>query len=329
MLGSKTENAHWAEKPVTTRSDISDSAIARNLCREVKEAQLLQKNKQSLSSKQYRRIKRYDILKPDDTEKLIESDSEGMDDSKIRYFCKADELFDVLEAAHLNCQLKKKIPKHGLVVQLILSDYMNSRCQVDLIDMQSEPDKDYRFIMNYQDHLTKFTILRPLKTKTAEEVAYQLIDIFCLFGAPCILQSDNGREFSQGSVERSNQDIRDMLVAWMADNNTEKWSEGLRFIQSKKNQALHSVIKTSPYEAMFGSAQKIGLADSSLSSDMYSSIETEEELEQLLSSVKNNDQDKTDEEEVNEQSSEDKNIPQAGEVTQESEKKKMTAKFIV
>jgi len=203
------------------------------------------------------------------------------------------------------CQLKKKIPKHGLVVQPILSDYMNSRCQVDLIDMQSEPDKDYRFIMNYQDHLTKFTILRPLKTKTAEEVAYQLMDIFCLFGAPCILQSDNGREFvnkiiksladmwpgmklvngkprhsqSQGSVERSNQDIRDMLVAWMADNNTEKWSEGLRFIQSKKNRALHSVIKTSPYEAMFGSAQKIGLADSSLSSDMYFSIETEEELE--------------------------------------------------
>lgn len=99
----------------------------------------------------------------------------------------------------------------------------------------------------------------------------------------------------------------------MADNNTEKWSE-LRFIQSKKNRALHSVIKTSPYEAMFGSAQKIGLADSSLSSDMYSSIETEEELEQLLSSVKNNDQDKTDEE-VNEQSSEDKNGPQTGEIT--------------
>ncbi|XP_025266504.1 KRAB-A domain-containing protein 2-like [Camponotus floridanus] len=227
-----------------------------------------------------------------------------MDDSKIRYFCKADKLFDVLEAAHLNvghkrkrdvfgtrlisrsivrhvryvvkCQLKKKISKHGLVVQLILSDYMNSRCQVDLIDMQSESDKDYRFIMNYQDHLTKFTILRPLKTKTAEEVAYQFIDIFCLFGAPCILQSDNGREFinkiiksladmwpgmklvngksrhfqSQGSVERSNQDIRDMLVAWMADNNMEKWSEGLRFIQSKKNRALHSVIKTSPYESL-------------------------------------------------------------------------------
>lgn len=67
--------------------------------------------------------------------------------------------------------------------------------------MQSEPDNDYRFIMNYQDHLTKFTILRPLKTKTAEEVAYQLMDIFCLFGAPCILQSDNGREFTNKVIK--------------------------------------------------------------------------------------------------------------------------------
>jgi IS30 family transposase len=151
--------------------------------------------------------------------------------------------------------------------------------------MQSEPDGYYRFIMNYQDHLTKFTILCPLESKTAEEVAYQLMDIFCMFGAPFILQSDNGREFankiiqnladmwpemkfvhgkprhpqSPGSVERSNQDVRDMLVVWMSDNNTKNWSEGLRFIQSKKNQALHAVIKTSPYEAMFGTAQRIGL----------------------------------------------------------------------
>lgn len=206
------------------------------------------------------------------------------------------------------CQGKKKIRKKGLVVAPILSDHMNSRCQVDLIDMQSEPDRDYRFILNYQDHLTKFTILKPLKSKTAEEVAYVVVDIFCMFGAPFILQSDNGREFSnriieelkdlwpglklvhgkprhsqsQGSVERSNQDVRDMLVAWMLDNNTKQWSDGLRFIQSKKNRALHEGIKKSPYEAMFGSKQRIGLADSSLESEVYDSLKTEEDLEKML-----------------------------------------------
>ena len=73
------------------------------------------------------------------------------------------------------------------------------------------------------------------------------MDIFLLLGAPTILQSDNGSEFtsqviselkdlwpdltivhgkprhpqSQGSVERANGDIKDMLVAWMSENNTQ------------------------------------------------------------------------------------------------------------
>jgi len=120
--------------------------------------------------------------------------------------------------------------------------------------------------MIYQDHLTKFVQLRPLKTKRAEEVAKHLIDIFCIFGAPMILQSDNGREFvnkiiedlkemwdtlkivhgkprhgqSQGSVERANQDIQNMLITWMKTNNCKSWSEGLRFVQLMKNRAYHA-----------------------------------------------------------------------------------------
>ena len=107
---------------------------------------------------------------------------------------------------------------------------------------------------------------------------------------------------SQRSVERSNQDFRDMLVAWMSDNSTKTWSERLRFKQSKKNRVLHSAIKTSPYEAMFGTAQRIGLGDSPLTEDMYSSTETEEELEQLLNAGMDNGQDN---EEINQQDRKD------------------------
>jgi len=110
---------------------------------------------------------------------------------------------------------------------------------------------------------------------------------------------------SQGSVERSNQDVRDMLVAWMSDNNTNTWSEGLRFIQSKKHRALHSDIKTSSYEAVFGTAQRIGLGDSPLSEDVYFSIETEEELEQIFNAGMNNGRDKEDKEEANQQDRKD------------------------
>ena len=102
--------------------------------------------------------------------------------------------------------------------------------------------------MDYQDHLTKFVILRPLTSKRACEVVFQLVDTFRLLGALVILQSDNGSEFtavvirelkllpelglvhgkprhpqSQGSVERVNSDIKDMLNPLMSAKTTTKW----------------------------------------------------------------------------------------------------------
>ena len=52
----------------------------------------------------------------------------------------------------------------------------------------------------YQDHLTKFVQLRPVTSKRAPEIAYQLLDIFNIFGAPSVLQSDNGREFANSVI---------------------------------------------------------------------------------------------------------------------------------
>ncbi|KAJ8875458.1 hypothetical protein PR048_023353 [Dryococelus australis] len=95
------------------------------------------------------------------------------------------------------CTLKKKAKGKGFVVKPMAMSELNSRCQVninfvDLIDMQSERYGDYKFILNYKDHLTKFVVLLPLKTKKAHEVADIILDIFCLLGAPNILHSDNG-----------------------------------------------------------------------------------------------------------------------------------------
>ena len=113
-----------------------------------------------------------------------------------------------------------------------------------------------------------------------------------------------------------------MLVAWISNNNTKTWSEGLRFIQNKKNLALHSGIKTSPYEAMFGMAQRIGLGDSPLTEDMYSSIETEEELEQVFNAGMNNSRDKEDKEEANHQDRKDEDENQTNDSSEETVEKK-------
>ncbi|XP_055943339.1 KRAB-A domain-containing protein 2-like [Argiope bruennichi] len=170
--------------------------------------------------------------------------------------------------------------------------------------------------MVYLDHLTKFVQLRPLKTKRAEEVAYHVLPIFLTFGAPAILQSDNGREFSnqviseicsmlkdvkivhgkprhsqtQGSVERANQDIQNMLNAWMNDNNTNKWSEDLSFVQFAKNTTYHEGIRQSLYEAMFGIKAKRGIESYFLPSEQIASIETEEQLEEIANTFETEEQ---------------------------------------
>ena len=67
-----------------------------------------------------------------------------------------------------------------------------SRLQMDLIDMTSKEVNNFRYILSIRDHFTKYTWAFPLKSKKSEEVAKHLVEIFCAFGAPKILQSDNG-----------------------------------------------------------------------------------------------------------------------------------------
>ena len=93
-------------------------------------------------------------------------------------------------------------------------------------------------------------------------VALELYKIYCDFGPPCILQSDNGREFrneiavalkvlrpglqmvhgrarrlaTQGSVEKSNGDFQKDLGCWMRDHKTDNWVIGLPIIQYNKNR---------------------------------------------------------------------------------------------
>lgn len=111
----------------------------------------------------------------------------------------------------------------------IISLEINSRCQIEFIDMLVRPSG-----------VTNFLILRPLKHNSAKAVANVLLNIFTLFDATAIFQSDNGRKFvnniitelstmwkdlkivhgkprhsrSQNSVERANQDTEDMLGTW-------------------------------------------------------------------------------------------------------------------
>ncbi|XP_072156847.1 KRAB-A domain-containing protein 2-like [Bemisia tabaci] len=313
-----------------------------DLINEVKAA----RSARNKTPQQKRRVRRFNVIEIGGIEKLVKAT--GTDD--IVYFVPLEEVYGTIEATHAAighggrdrlkaelgrkyanitrpmiekflgmcevCAGKKTKRKRGLVTKPILHKQLNSRCQVDLVDMQSQEIQGKRFILNYQDHLTKFIQLRALSHKTAEEVAAHLKDIFLTFGAPCILHSDNGREFvnniikcmkihwpelqlvngkprhsqSQGSIERANQDVENMLAAWLIDKKTNQWPDALPFIQFMKNRAYHAGIRMSPYEALFGMKPRVGLTTSSLTPDMLANVETEEQLEELLASSQVNEE---------------------------------------
>lgn len=207
----------------------------QRIIREVREAN----SKIKKISLDYRRVKKYNIMTIGETTRLI-SKKKSARNEEI-YFASSNEVFDILYDAHQatghggvhkmrdklknkwanisrtvtllflkNCEtcVKKRChPKKGLVVKPILSEDTFERGQVDLIDFQTCKDGEWKFVFNYQDHFTKFVVLRPLKTKTAAEVAHNLVDVFCLLSAPLLLHSDNGREFV-------NQIVGELTLMW-------------------------------------------------------------------------------------------------------------------
>ncbi|KAL0860130.1 hypothetical protein ABMA27_010437 [Loxostege sticticalis] len=185
------------------------------------------------------------------------------------------------------CLSRKTFPKKGIVVKPMVSDDFNRGGQIDLVDFQTSPDQEYKWLLQYQDHLTKLCFLRPLNSKQAKEVAIEMLKIFLEVGCPHILQNDNGREFtasvlkeivslwpackprypqSQGSIERSNQDIKNMIRAWMTDSKSTNWSIGCYFVQ----------------------IQNSGLSSTYLSKNIISKLENEEDVEKLLEEINNN-----------------------------------------
>ncbi|KAK6186768.1 hypothetical protein SNE40_006044 [Patella caerulea] len=97
----------------------------------------------------------------------------------VKYANVTRETIELFKSLCMECQKKRKrVTTKGVVVKPIISKDYLSRGQVDLVDMLSMTSGSQKWIMVYQDHFTKFCVLRPLTTKSACEVAYQLIDIY-------------------------------------------------------------------------------------------------------------------------------------------------------
>jgi len=185
---------------------------------------------------------------------------------------------------------------------------MNRLCEYDLIDLQNAHDGDFGFVLVYQDYLTKFTQLRPLKSKSAVELGTTLMDIFCIFGPPLVLQSNADLHVENSTIQQTleavwpgirlyqddssqwrdsakvrNEQIRSMIAAWMFVNNNPRWSYGLKFVQLTLNSNIHNELKRSPYEALFKMLPVLRPATVTLSSSTTETSLQQQQQQQPLS----------------------------------------------
>ena len=73
-----------------------------------------------------------------------------------------------------------------------------------------------------------------------------------------------------------------MLTAWMRDNESKKWSIGIKFVQLQKNSALNKGIGRSPYEALFGKCATVGLTSvTKIPKEILTTLEKVEDLLKL------------------------------------------------
>ena len=147
---------------------------------------------------------------------------------------------------------------------------------IDLAGPLPTTDRKNKYLLVMIDICTRFVILRPLQDKTAESVVQALIPVFCDFGIPRIVQSDNGKEFanqvmqrfkqkagfdhrlitpyypqSNGAAERTVGTVMNAIKK-VVEGASSEWDLYIYSVQLAVNSKVSKRLNTPPFNIMFG-----------------------------------------------------------------------------
>lgn len=258
---------------------------------------------------EYRKVKRFRLAEENGVVRLTTHPVDGILDT-VKAYVYTEELFDILTDIHLKHGHLARDPlmneikdKYANLTRDVVLIYMELcpeyhdhfgtgktrkrarksdpgkpgaitplRAQFDLIDCQFNPDGDYRFVLHYQEQVSKFCILKPIRDDSALSISDELFSIFTTIRIPTILYStgeENLRRLviahlkviwpelnilmgkASGTIQNPNRDIVSILSIVNRGENGSNWSRNLQIAQYLKNTIYHCSIKKSPYEAMF------------------------------------------------------------------------------
>lgn len=147
---------------------------------------------------------------------------------------------------------------------------------IDIVGPLSKTKRNNEYILIIQDNFSKFSIAAPLQNQLASTVADVLIRrLFCIFGAPKLILSDQGRNFlsslikclakrfkiktirttayhpqSNGSAERAHATLGEYLKQYTTRD--EQWDQWLDLATFSYNTSVSESSRYTPFELVFG-----------------------------------------------------------------------------
>lgn len=146
------------------------------------------------------------------------------------------------ETYTLHRQVRHKFPRNKVVV-----DGIDEQWDADLMDMASlsKHNNGVRYILVAIDIFSRYTWLRPLKSKQGKEVVDAFASIFAEGRKPHRLRTDRGSEFTNHLMQ---QNLKDQGVIHLVTNNVVKANYAERVIKTIKTRIFKYFTKKQTYE---------------------------------------------------------------------------------
>lgn len=187
-----------------------------------------------------------------------------------------------IEAYIRKCDLcqRNKLTKPHIKMPLEITDTPESvweKCSMDIVGPLVESNEGNKYLLTFQDLLSKYTVAVPLADQSTESVAKAFVnDIILKFGIPEKLLTDQGSNFtselfrkvckmlgisklktssyhpqSNGAIERWHRSLAEFLRHFVA-NNQGDWDQWVNFATFVHNTTPHVATGFAPHVLMFG-----------------------------------------------------------------------------
>ena len=186
------------------------------------------------------------------------------------------------------------------------------KCALDIVGPLPETSRRNKYILTFQDLLTKFSKAIPLEDQEANTVAKEFVTrIICEYGIPQRVLTDQGTNFlsqvfknvckllkiekiqttayhpqSNGALERSHRTLAEYLKNFITEDQTD-WDEWLPYAMFTYNTTPHSSTGYTPYELVFGRQATLPTSLNQAPQLTYTYDKYAEELRERLRSTNN------------------------------------------